>query len=529
MSFVTVQRQPDQPETQRLEKKDHFREGLHIQRTSNEKLEGKSDKLGRRSVLSTSLKKFMKVSSISTMPSLWQALAVLVVAMSTQHAVTKVEAGGIQSGPSSGAMYAGGMFLDKGDDTLYVTGIHYNNDIQSNSNDKQFAGTSPSTESSSCFVASMRLKPVDNYSSFEFGGIGDWRTSVNDVDQESCMALALHKPSQIVVVGTKEKTSSDSPPLEGSLSVFERNALKNKKLSETTLVDQDQTMTQLVYPMAIASDSKSSDFMYVVVLASKDAQDNSASASGTYPDWLKVQRYGSAFDMHVSKIKLTQGDGEGTFDGIATGSIIASKEWTTEFPLDNPQDRVFIGGIIHKQTADNKGLVIVVGSTRGSGDGYGLSDGNDEDGFVTVIDPSTGNILGDGAREGSDEDDIVTGLCDDPNDPDHFFIVGATEGKMGMQQGNLDYATVPTETLQPFVRQIKTDRSSSDDDNLWTMQWAVTSGSVSKPAYGSAIGCAVDGKYVYVAGTLENGVSLVQGQTVIDSQGGDDVWIAKID
>jgi len=466
---------------------------------------------------------------MSTMPSLWQALAVLVVAMSTQHAITKVEAGGIQSGPSSGAMYAGGMFLDKGDDTLYVTGIHYNNDLQSSSNNKQFAGTSPSTESSSCFVASMRLEPVDNYSSFEFGGIGDWRTSVNDVDQESCMALALHKPSQIVVIGTKEVTSSSSPPLEGSLSVFERNALKNKKLSETTLVDQDQTMTQLVYPMAIASDSKSSDFMYVVVLASKDAQDNSASASGTYPDWLKVQRYGSAFDMHVSKIKLTQGDGGGAFDGIATGSIIASKEWTTEFPLDNPQDRVFIGGIIHKQTADNKGLVIVVGSTRGSGDGYGLSDGNDEDGFVTVIDPSTGNILGDGAREGSDEDDIVTGLCDDPNDPDHFFIVGATEGKMGMQQGNLNSVTVPTDTLQPFLRQIKTDRGSSDDDNLWTMQWAVTSGSVSKPAYGSAIGCAVDGKYVYVAGTLENGASLVQGQTVIDSQGGDDVWIAKID
>jgi hypothetical protein len=459
------------------------------------------------------------------MSALWGALAVLAVMVSTQRAVIQVEAGGIQSGPSSGSMYAGGMYFDKGDDTLYVTGIHYNDHISSDTLNKEFSGDS-STENSSCFIASMRLG-LNDYSSYEFGGIGDWRTSVNDVDQESCMALALHKPSQIVVIGTKEVTSSASPPLEGSLSVFERNALNNKKLSEITLVDQDKAMTQLVYPVAITSDAKSRDYMYVVVLASKDAQDNSASARGKYPDWLKVQRYGSAFDMHVSKIKLEQGDG-GAFDGISEGSIVASKEWTTEFPLDDRQDRVFIGGIIHKQTSDNKDLVIVVGSTRGSGDGYGLSDGDDEDGFVTVIDPSTGEVLGDGAREGSDEDDIVTGVCDDPDDPNHFFIVGATEGEMGMQQSSLGAVTVPTETLQPFLRQIKTDRGSSDDDNLWTMQWAVTIGSSSKPAYGSAIGCAVDGNYVYVAGTVEGGASLIQGRTTMGSQGGDDVWIAKI-
>ena len=463
------------------------------------------------------------------MTSFWQALALFVVAMSTQNAINSVEAGGIQSGPSSGAMYAGGMFLDKGDDTLYITGIHYNNNILSDKFQKEFTGQSPSTEKSSCFIASMRLEPDDYSAVYQFGGIGDYRSSVNDVDQESCMALTLRKPSQIVVIGSKEPGSSGSPPIEGSLSVFDRNAVKSKKISETTLVDQDQAMTQLIYPLAITSDSKESDFIYVAVLASKDAQDNTASVGGgKYPDWLKHQRYGSAFDMHVSKLKLTQGNGA-EFDGIAMGTITASKEWTSEFPLDNPNDRVFVGGIIHKQTSNNKNLVIVVGSTRGSGKGYGVSDGNDEDGFVTVIDASDGNTLGFGAREGSDEDDIVTGVCDDPNDPDHFFIVGATEGSMGGQQSRLASVVVPTESLQPFLRQIKADRSSSDADNLWTMQWAVTRGSISKPAYGSAIGCAVDGRYVYVAGTIENGASLVQGETVVDSQGGDDVWVAKID
>lgn len=462
------------------------------------------------------------------MISLRQALAIFAVAMTTmQHALIQVQASGLQSGPSAGAMYAGGMYFDKGDDTVYMAGIHYNDDIKSDF-DKVFAGNAPDIDKSSCFVASMRLEYDDSTSSYAFDGIGDWTSKVNDVNQESCVTLALHKPSQIVVIGTKETMTSTSPPLEGSISVFDRNDIGSKKLSETTLVDQDETMTQLVYPVALTSDSTSNDYIYLVVLASKDAKDNSATASGKYPDWLKVQRYGSAFDMHVSKIKLTQGSGGG-FDGIATGDVTASKVWTTEFPLNRPEDRVFIGGIIHKKTSDNNGLVIVVGSTRGSGPGYGLSDGDDEDGFVTVIDPSTGDLLGVGAREGSIEDDIVTGVCDDPSDPDHFFIVGATEGNMGGQQADLSTVEVPTEMLSPFLRQVATDRDSNDDDNLWTMQWAVTKGLTSESAFGSAIGCVVDGDYVYVAGTVDDGASLVQGQTIRDSQGGDDVWIAKID
>jgi hypothetical protein len=425
-------------------------------------------------------------------------------------------------------MYAGGMFFDKGDDTLYMTGIHYNEDMYVDSSQKQFLGKSPNTEKSSCFVASMRLAvDEDNSSIYEYLGIEDWRSYVNDVEQESCMALAMHSPSQIVVIGTKEHMKADSPPMEGSIAVFNRNNLSSKKLSETTLVDQDETMTQLVYPVAITSDKKSPDSMYIVILASKNAQDNSDGLSGPYPNWLHVQKYGSSFDMHVSKIKLTQGGGGG-IDGIPTGSIVASKKWTTEFPLENPEDRVFIGGIIHKMTADND-LVIVVGSTRGAGRGYGLSDGNDEDGFVTVIDPSTGEILGDGAREGSDEDDIVTGICDDPNDPDHFFIVGATEGRIGKQQAKTNSVNVPEDMLQPFLRQVKADRSSSDEDNRWTMQWAVTKGSRDSPAFASAIGCVVDGNSVYVAGTVDSGASMVQGDNVMESQGGDDVWVVKID
>ena len=34
-------------------------------------------------------------------------------------------------------------------------------------------------------------------------------------------------------------------------------------------------------------------------------------------------------------------------------------------------------------------------------------------------------------RIGSIKDDVVAGICDIPNDPVHFYIVGATKGDMG--------------------------------------------------------------------------------------------------
>ena len=130
------------------------------------------------------------------------------------------------------------------------------------------------------------------------------------------------------------------------------------------------------------------------------------------------------------------------------------------------------------------------------------------------------------------------GICDDPNDPDHFFIVGATEGEMGTQQADAKVVTsarAQAQSLQPFVRQVRTDRQSSDDDNGWTLQWLVVPSkgvatAASNPrAFGSALGCVVEGDYLYVAGTVDQGASMVQGADIQASQGGDDVWITKID
>ena len=34
-------------------------------------------------------------------------------------------------------------------------------------------------------------------------------------------------------------------------------------------------------------------------------------------------------------------------------------------------------------------------------------------------------------RIGSIKDDVVTGICDNPNNPVHFYIAGATKGDVG--------------------------------------------------------------------------------------------------
>jgi hypothetical protein len=528
-----------------------------------------------RTISNTTMMMKMKMKKLSSPTSIILLLLVQLVSLSflptTTTNVLVVNAfgsSGLQSGPSSGSFYAGGMVFDKDYETLYMTGIHYNQDIldfdDDQANDVSLFGAGEQTKNSSCFVASIVFSYFDDGAMFDdsfedfFNTSGSKLNTDGDLIQESCTALTVHKAnsiSQLIVMGTKETRiyNEASIPVEGTMTILDENNL-NSLLDKITLVDKDEPTTQFVYPVAVTTDKFNDDYIYFASLTSIDSIENTVESQKKYPDWLKHQHYGSSFDFHVTKLKISEVSDvdvdadEEEFDGISAGSgttsTTLSKEWTTEFPLDpssdNPQPRVYIGGIIHKKTSltTDDSLLIVVGSTRGTGPGYGLAEGDDEDGFVTVIDPITGDFLGDGVREGSAKDDIVTGICDDVDDPDHFFIVGATEGDIGLQQA--DFTTiirdnpgmaVPTQSLQPFIRQVKTDRSSSDDDNLWTLQWAILNkddNDGSKSGFGSAMGCVVDGDYIYVTGTVDMGASIVQGSIIKPSQGGDDVFITKI-
>jgi hypothetical protein len=326
-----------------------------------------------------------------------------------------------------------------------------------------------------CFVATVTIA----------NGVEDYKANMVETNsEEMCNAVTMHEPKHLVVVGNKAMDGNNIP-LMGFLSVLDKNNLENM-LDETSFVDQDNRFEEIVYPVAVTTGVDDGDDVYIASLTSIDAFNNDRFFP--YPDWLKTQKFGSSFDMHVTKMRLNRSPGVGggsgsdnsDFDGIGEGgggnnddSITVSKAWTTEFPLydssqmvDGVPPRVYIGGILHKKTSSEKSIVIVVGSTRGEGDGYGSAVGNDSDGFVTVVDSDSGTILGKGVREGSSKDDIVTSVCDDPNDPEHFYIVGGTEGQIGTDQSGslLDVegiSRLPDDSatmLMPFVRQLKVYR-----------------------------------------------------------------------
>jgi len=310
-----------------------------------------------------------RTSTASTIMIL-QLISLLLLKLSLSLSSCAAMSSGIQSGPSPGSFYAGGMVFDKGNDVLYMTGIHYNNDISGPTDtdtNLPFTGTGGSKDTASCFITSVRFnsRGDDSESNFD-NGIDDWKSDIriDESNQETCTSLTVQKPSQLIVMGSKETTNARNIPSEGMMSVIDKNNL-NDLLTETTLVGIDNPATELVYPVSVTTDSNNNDYIYFASLTSTDAIESTSATTNNkkYPDWLKHQRYGSSFDFHVTKLKISYSGGGGGvddgggIDGIATGSIKASKEWTTEFPLDpsdeTPAPRVYIGGIIHKQTNDD--------------------------------------------------------------------------------------------------------------------------------------------------------------------------------
>ena len=108
-------------------------------------------------------------------------------------------------------------------------------------------------------------------------------------------------------------------------------------------------------------------------------------------------------------------------------------------------------------------------------------------------------------------------------------MVGATKGDdLGTQQTDSSLiGQLPVGLLQPFLRKVNV-ASLSD---VWTNQWAAipSESSSTSATVAYALGCVVDGDAAYVMGTIKDDTSMVQGVTVQPSQGGDDVWVAKLD
>jgi len=480
----------------------------------------------------------------------------MLIALST-IATTRALQGGFQSGPSPGPFYSGGMVFIPGGDRALLTGAHYNKGIIQNkgTKDDQLRGTDLDT-ASSCYLAKVNFDDVETDGSYS--SLSDWISFGNEAKIETCSAVTSNKLSDIFVVGSVGAGGlfSDGYPMQGLLSILNSETLE---FVDATLIKSAQDPSKhMIYPLDVIHEY-GRKFIYIAALTSTDAQENSIT-NQDHPNWQEQHLLGSAFDVTVIKIHAPDGEKPEAM-------------WVQHFPLDIEPDGttppVFVAGMsLHK---DSNGVehLLVSGSTRGSGEAFGkVAAGTiDEDGFVMQLDLHDGSFLKHSRHKGSDydyvadlregtqSDDFIRGMCnnrgrghEDAAAADHFYIVGGTKGDMttnaqgtqnlndsgGFQFGpDVDAKYKDTwdrsNSLMPFLRQVRIDDLKPE----WTTQWAAmpsNPSSKSIPTNAFAMDCYLDNVgAIYVVGSVLGGAQMAQGDVEMMSQGGDDIWVAKID
>mmetsp|Transcript_27014 Transcript_27014/g.64516 ORF Transcript_27014/g.64516 Transcript_27014/m.64516 type:complete len:1314 (+) Transcript_27014:531-4472(+) len=434
------------------------------------------------------------------------------------------EALGLQSGPLVGPSYAGAMVYDPNADPnmLYLIGITYDPTFDEDVDDDTTLDLSSRNSSPTCAVAKI---PIDEKDVVYWD---KWDTFGSPTITESCNSIALHRGSELVVVGNGVDGSQfllntnqgATPGPAGGFAV----ALSRSDLSS---IDSHALLSstpdnKILYPIDVLSEGND---VYVVSLASTDSAQSSGVPNVDSPNWIINQQYGSSWVMAVTKLSLR----EETIAGISDGGITFNQVWYQEFPIEadaltGQSPRVHIGGSFLSGN-----ILAIAGSTRGLGDAYGAAVGDDEDGFLTVLNTETGDFSSDVSRntrrEGSDKDDIVTGICPDANDSSVFYIVGATEGVVGTQ-----LSTLPMNegSMQGFLRKINVDGLSE----VWTVQLGAVPqhdaiDGASTPTLVYARDCAVSGDVIYWGGDVLGEGGMVVGNDVRASYGGDDMWLAQ--
>jgi len=261
----------------------------------------------------------------------------------------------------------------------YLTGITYDDDfgfVQS---------SEAASPQSSCFVASVLLDDDDD------GGFGfDDQTVIGDpLILQSCQALASLPPGRLIVVGNTEPGYDYADPtakMTGMALELDRAGLTLNSGLPLAMSSPDK----IPYPVDVLVEGPND--VYVISLTSSDAVPREIATAG-FPNWTTEPKYGTSLDMAIHKVSLEQ---EIVF-GIPEGEPVLTDVWSQEFPIDDipgeQRPRVYIGGAITKTVPDSgETYLLVAGSTRGEGDGYGLGVGQDEDGFVSVLNPDSGEL-----------------------------------------------------------------------------------------------------------------------------------------
>jgi hypothetical protein len=298
--------------------------------------------------------------------------------------------------------------------------------------------------------------------------------------------------------------------------VLQANALS--QFSGGYLLDESES-DAVTYPVSVVAGSSSIEYVYVASLGSTDASETGDSVridNEHFPDLTSggYRRYGNRYHLRVTKLK--------TLGGLDAGAEMTRETMESEFDKSFATDdgsSVYTTGM-----AFVGGQLVVVGSTRGSGNVFGQGVGSDMDGFVVVLNPGTGGLSIGSTRIAflPDEDDWVLNICTDPNDSNVFYIVGATTGS--------DVGTSHAGTIHPFVARMTLSPFGEPE---WYKQLEVKpSWGSSKPTDAQVYGCAVDGESstVYVAGVVKGGASMVfSADDPQISAGKNDLFVANLE
>ena len=413
----------------------------------------------------------------------------------------------LQTGPDVGPTYAGGMFYSPFTNSLYLTGATYGG--------FSVAGSQTTAADSSCFFGVVSLPKLEWIERDVYG---------DSAAPEACSALSVTSAGDAttaVVVGSTEDggllTGLGSNDAKQYGMVLDIASIDGRfELQGGALMDEEQVQ----YPVAVeAVDSTA----WVVSMTARETTVN--------PDFTKtstrerpnltaggIHKFGAKYRIAIDKYDIQRSESANVGGVLETSMRL---QWRKPFETAD-QESVYVSDLI---TVRDGSVLVMVGSTKASKKAV------DMDGIMAKIDTDEGTFVS-GPSSGdravayfssvTGRDDWLLGACSDPDDPNAFYVVGATQGKM---EQNADRSRNDV-TVHAVVAKIHVDKLTA----IWTKQFSVThaSGSDEQGAAASAYGCDVinGAGAMYVAGTVENGAVMDQGDQ--ESAGRDDIFVAKL-
>ena len=413
----------------------------------------------------------------------------------------------LQTGPDVGPTYAGGMFYSPFTNSLYLTGATYGGFSD--------AGVQEMAADSSCFFGIVSLPKLEWIERDVYG---------SSAVPEACSAVSVTSAGAAVtavVVGSTEDggllTSLGSSGAEQYGMILDlANTNGRFDLRGGALMDEERVQ----FPVAVEAINSTA---WVVSMTARETTINpdlTKTSTSERPNLTTggILKYGAKYRIAIDKYDIQRSESANTGGVLDTSMQL---KWRKPFETAD-QESIYVSDLI---TVRDGSVLVIVGSTKAS------KKATDMDGIMAKIDSDEGTFVS-GVSSGdravayfssvTDRDDWLLGACPDPDDPNAFYVVGATQGEM---QQSAD-RTRNDVTVHAVVAKIHVDKLTA----IWTKQFSVThaSGSDEQGAAASAFGCDVisGAEAMYVAGTVENGAVMDQGGQ--KSAGRDDIFVAKL-